>query len=111
MADNSRAINRVFTRKVISDLVQDGKSVLKEYFGFVPETDPVFHFRVCLEKFEEIPILEAQHLALQEMKKRSKITVEQFGKIRPELKAVVYFSNLEKQTPMLNQLLDTPYRR
>lgn len=87
------------------------ESVLKEYFGFVPETDPVFHFRVCLEKFEEIPILEAQHLALQEMKKRSKITVEQFGKIRPELKAVVYFSNLEKQTPMLNQLLDTPYRR
>ena len=84
---------------------------MKEYFGFVPETDPVFHFRVCLEKFEEIPILEAQHLALQEMEKRSKITVEQFGKIRPELKAVVYFSNLEKQTPMLNQLLDTPYRR
>ena len=50
-------------------------------------------------------------MALQEMKKRSKITVEQFGKIRPELKAVVYFSSLEKQTTILNQLLDTPYRR
>ena len=87
------------------------ENLLKEYFGFVPEAEPVFRFRVCLEKFEKIPILEAQHLALQEMKKRSKITVEQFGKIRPELKAVVYFSSLEKQTTILNQLLDTPYRR
>lgn len=31
MADNSRAINRVFTRKVISDLVQDGKSDVFDY--------------------------------------------------------------------------------
>ena len=31
MADNSRAINSVFTRKVISDLVQDGKSDVFDY--------------------------------------------------------------------------------
>ena len=31
VADNSRAINRVFTRKVISDLVQDGKSDVFDY--------------------------------------------------------------------------------
>ena len=231
MTDNSRAINRVFTRKVISDLVQDGKSdvfdyVVKRYvedpsgkthgqliseiytrlnqqqrneyfymntllnkllcgihnvnttvafsqvriehsiadFVMINGEGRVYEIKSDLDNFSRLhnqlqdyfcafnkvsvlasiheqekvrdvlssfgemgeavgiyvlseqgtifsPILEAQHLALQEMKKRSKITVEQFGKIRPELKAVVYFSNLEKQTPMLNQLLDTPYRR
>ena len=224
MADNSRAINRVFTRKVISDLVQDGKSDVFDYVVKRYVEDPsgkthgqliseiytrlnqqqrneYFYMNTLLNKllcgihnvnttvafsqvriehsiadfvmingegrvyeiksdldnfsrlhnqlqdyfcaFNKVSVLASIHeqekvrdvlssfgemgeavgiyvlseqgtifiLALQEMKKRSKITVEQFGKIRPELKAVVYFSNLEKQTPMLNQLLDTPYRR
>ena len=31
MADNSRAINRVFTRKVISDLLESGRSDTFDY--------------------------------------------------------------------------------
>ena len=46
----------------------------------------------------------------QEMKKRNKITVEQFQEIQPELKAVVYFSGLTSKMPALDQLLKTQYR-
>ena len=70
----------------------------------------MFHFSAFLEKFEEIPIIEAQKLAFQEMKKRNKITVEQFQKIQPELKAVVYFSGLTSKMPALDQLLKIQYR-
>lgn len=184
MADNSRAVNRVFTRKVICDLIENGRSdvfdyvvkryiddpssknhgqliseiyahlnkqqrneyfymntllnkllcgihnvnlnhssifkllrkkeyerIVSGYFGVAPQAEPVFHFRAFLEKFEEIPILEAQRLAFQEMKKRNKITVEEFQEIQPELKAVIYFSGLTQKMPALGQLLETQYRR
>lgn len=87
------------------------ESIVSGYFGVVPQVEPVFHFRAFLEKFEEIPILEAQRLAFQEMKKRNKITVEEFQEIQPELKAVIYFSGLTQKMPALGQLLETQYRR
>lgn len=31
MADNSRAVNRVFTRKVICDLIENGRSDVFDY--------------------------------------------------------------------------------
>ena len=85
--------------------------IVSGYFGVAPQAEPVFHFRAFLEKFEEIPILEAQRLAFQEMKKRNKITVEEFQEIQPELKAVIYFSGLTQKMPALGQLLETQYRR
>ena len=86
------------------------EAIIRDYFGAVPQVEPVFHFRVFLEKFKEIPILEAQQRAFQEIKKRNKITVEKFQKIQPELKAVIYFSGLTQEMPALEQLLKTPYR-
>ena len=47
----------------------------------------------------------------EEMKKRNKITVEEFQEIQSELKAVVYFSGLTRKMPVLDQLLETQYRR
>ena len=87
------------------------ESIVKDYFGTVPQVEPVFHFRAFLEKFEEIPITEAQQRAFQEMKKRNRITVEEFQGIQPELKAAIYFSGLTRKMPALNQLLKTQYRR
>lgn len=85
------------------------ENVLQHYFGRVPETDPVFHFRICLDYFRKIPILTAQKLAFQELKKRNRITIEQFGAIQPELKSVVYFSGLVRELPKLNEVLETRY--
>ena len=87
------------------------ENIIKSYFGTVPQGEPVFHFRAFLEKFETIPILDAQQRAFQEMKKRNKITVEEFQEIQSELKAVVYFSGLTRKMPVLDQLLETQYRR
>ncbi|MFT4105511.1 MAG: sce7726 family protein [Lacrimispora sp.] len=87
------------------------ESVLFRYFGQVPQSDPVFHFKNCLEYFQRIPIIDAQKLAFQELKKRNKITVEEFGNIRSELKSVIYFSGLIRKLPELNELLQTRYGR
>lgn len=87
------------------------ENVLLRYFGQVPHSEPVFHFKICLESFEKIPIRNAQKLAYQEMKKRNRITVEEFGLIQSELKSVIYFSGLVRKLPELNELLQTRYGR
>lgn len=87
------------------------ENVLLRYFGQIPHTDPVFHFKTCLEYFEKIPILDAQKLSYQELKKRNRITIEEFGAIQSELKSVIYFSGLVRKLPELNELLQTRYGR
>ena len=86
------------------------ENVLKGYFGGLPQTEPVFHFRICLEKFREIPILEAQKLAFKELKKRNKITKTDFESIQKELKSVMYFSGLLHRLSDLEGFLQTNYR-
>ncbi len=87
------------------------ESILLQYYGKLPESEPVFHFKVCLERFKQIPITEAQKMVFLELKKRNKITVEEFESIQPELKSVIYFSGLTRKIPELKQLLATDYRR
>lgn len=86
-------------------------AVIHEYFGAVPEVQPVFIFRACLEKFSEIPLLEAQKLTCMKLKERSIIKQEEIDKVQQELKSVVYFSELGKMTAPLEEFLCTPYRR
>lgn len=85
------------------------ESILHHYFGKLPQSAPVFYFQSCLELFERIPIIEAQKLAHLELKKRNKISIEEFESIQPELKSVVYFSNLIRKLPELNKLLQENY--
>lgn len=87
------------------------ENVLLQYFGQIPQSDPVFHFKICLEYFGKIPIYDAQKLAYQELKKRNRITIEEFVAIQPELKSVIYFSGLIRKLPELNELLQTRYGR
>lgn len=87
------------------------ENILLQHYGQLPSSKPVFHFRDCLDCFEKIPLLEAQRLTHQELKKRNKITVEEFDSIQPELKSVIYFSGLVRKIPELKQLLETNYRR
>lgn len=85
------------------------ENVILHYLGKLPQSDPVFHFKTCLEQFLKIPILDSQKSAFQELKKRNKITVEEFDKIQPELKSVIYFSGLVRKMPKLEQLLQKKY--
>lgn len=90
---------------------QEYEHVIYSYFGQMPQVDPVFHFRAFLEEFRRIPILEAQKLAFQELKKRNKIAIQEFERIQPELKSVIYFSGLSKKLPEIIQLMETQYGR
>ena len=90
---------------------QEYENIIINFFGQVPQVDPVFHFRAFLEEFKKIPILEAQHLTFQELKKRNRITVQEFEKIQPELKSVIYFSGLSRKIPQIIQFMNTQYRR
>lgn len=87
------------------------EKVLLYHFGELPHSAPVFYFADCLECFKKIPILEAQRLTHLELKKRNKITIDEFDSIQPELKSVVYFSNLIRKLPELNKLLHENYGR
>jgi len=108
-----RAYNEFLNHSSIFKLLRkrEYENVIQSYFGQVPEADPVFYFKVFLEEFKKIPILEAQQLAFQELKKRNKITIQDFEEIQPELKSVVYFSGLAQKMPEINQLLKTQYGR
>ena len=107
------AYNKVLNHSSIFKLLRkrEYEAIVRDYFGTVPQVEPVFHFRTFLEKFEKMPILEAQQRAFQEIKKRNKITIEEFQEIQPELKAVIYFSGFTQKIPALDQLLETQYRR
>jgi len=87
------------------------ENVLRTYFGFVPESDPVFHLRMCLAKFKEIPISDAQRLTYCELKKRRKISSKEFNSIQKEIKSVVYFSELIHKVPEVNEFLKAYYGR
>jgi hypothetical protein len=89
---------------------QEYENVLKRYFGEIPQTEPVFHFRKCLEKFRDIPILEAQKHTFKMLKARNKISKDSFESIQKELKSVVYFSSLSRCLPDLERFLQTNYR-
>lgn len=87
------------------------ENVILKYYSELPNAEPVFRFRACLNWFEKVPISEAQKLTFQELKKRNRITVNEFNSIQTELKSVIYFSGLSHRIPELEKLLDTNYRR
>jgi len=86
------------------------ENVVRNYYGELPKTVPVRHFRECLDWFSQIPILIAQDLACQELKERNIITKTEYDSIQFELKSVVYFSGFVRKLPELELLLNTTYR-
>ena len=49
MADNSRAVNRVFTRKVICDLIENGRSDVFDYVvkRYIDDPSSKNHGSIC----------------------------------------------------------------
>jgi hypothetical protein len=86
------------------------EAVILRAFGQLPQVAPAFHFRSCLERFEQIPVKEAQSMALEELKKRNKIAKTVFEQIQPELKSTMYFAGLSRKLPQLEEFLQTNYR-
>lgn len=99
--------NELLEHSTIFKLLRRGEyeAIVESFFGTAPQVEPVFRFKAFLEKFKEKPILEAQQRAFQELKKRNRITVEEFQEIQPELKAVIYFSGLTRKCQSLIKCL------
>lgn len=87
------------------------ENIILNYYHELPKVAPVFFYRTCLELFKKIPILNAQKLVFQEMKKRNRISKIVFDNIPSELKAAIYFSGLYKNSSDLNAMLNATYRR
>jgi hypothetical protein len=87
------------------------ENVIRRYYGELPVTVPVQHFRECLKWFLNIPILMAQDFTCKELKKRNIITRTEYNNIQTELKSVVYFSGFSNKLSNVERLLQTVYRR
>jgi hypothetical protein len=90
---------------------KERENVLLACRGEVPEAPPAFHFRACLERFEDIPILEAQRSAFKELGKRERLTSKDYLRIPRELMAAVHLSGLSpRKMKRLADLLASEYR-
>jgi len=85
------------------------ESVVLKAFRELPQVAPVFHYRACLEQFMRIPIKRAQDMAIQELRKRNKISRAVFEGIQPEWRSTVYFAGLSGKWPQFQELLQTKY--
>lgn len=102
-----KAYNELLDHRCIFTLLRkrEYENVLLSYFKELPQVVPVFYFKECLQMFRQIPILDAQNLAFQELKKRNKITRTNFEAIPNTLKSVVYFAHLTNKIPMIEEML------
>lgn len=71
---------------------EEQENILSQYYGRLPETSQVFYYGECLKWFSEIPLREAYAMALAQLKKRNKITMNELNSIPYELKSLVYFA-------------------
>ena len=86
------------------------ESVVFSYYHELPSVAPVFYYKECLKKFSEIPILEAQRMVFQQLKKRNRISKEEFESVPLELKSAVYFSPLAKNIDGITSFCSRPYQ-
>lgn len=68
------------------------ENILLKYFHELPDVPQVFYYGACLKQFSEIPIIDAQRMAIEQLKNRNRIEISQFEKIPYELKSLIYFS-------------------
>lgn len=72
------------------------EEILLQCFNKLPTVSPVFYYGECLKLFTQIPKLRAYEMALNQLKKRKKISSNRLNKIPYELKSLVYFSSLSQ---------------
>lgn len=85
------------------------ENILSKYYKCIPQVAPAFYFKECFAMFRDIPILEAQKMVMEELKKRNKITRVTFNAIPLELKSIVYFHGFSKKVDCLNKFLNRHY--
>lgn len=85
------------------------QNIIQEYYGYLPKVAPAFYFKKCYSMFQCIPILEAQKKVMEELKKRNQIKKEFYESVPLELRSLVYFYQISKDTQTLNCFLNQKY--
>ena len=65
------------------------EDILLEIFKKLPQATPAFYYDECYNWFESIPIMDAYKETLIQLKKRNKITKEEFNRVPYELKSLM----------------------
>lgn len=84
--------------------------VLSEYFNDLPDDPPVFYYEACQKMFRLIPILQAQKLALKQLKKRNTWFPGKLDSVQNELKSILYFARTKFDADALRATLEAPYQ-
>lgn len=69
------------------------EEIVKNYFGEIPVSSQVEHYKTCLSRFSAIPLFEAYKLAITTIKKRNKRAPHQMEYIPNSLNSILYFLN------------------
>lgn len=69
------------------------ETIIREYYGSLPNVSQVKHFSKCKELFENIPMDKAYLMFLRQLKLRNEISsIQSFQDVPYELKSIAYFS-------------------
>ena len=86
------------------------EDILLEIFKKLPQATPAFYYDEFYNWFESIPIMDAYKETLIQLKKRNKITKEEFNRVPYELKSLMYFnSNYDNDYKKLELFLNKMY--
>ena len=86
------------------------EDILLEIFKKLPQATPAFYYDECYNWVESIPIMDAYKETLIQLKKRNKITKEEFNRVPYELKSLMYFnSNYDNDYKKLELFLNKMY--
>lgn len=73
------------------------ENILLHYYGYLPETTQVRYFTTCLNMFKEIPMNDAHHLFINELRGRDIKEKNEFLSVPYELKYLAYFSRFKQE--------------
>lgn len=87
------------------------ENILITRFQKLPEATPAFYYDECYSWFKSIPIMDTYKEVLKQLKKRNKITKEEFKRVPYELKSLMYFnSTYDNDYEQLELFLNESYR-
>ncbi|UYZ22526.1 sce7726 family protein [Mesobacillus jeotgali] len=80
------------------------ENILQEYYGYLPLTTQVNHYKECFNMFAQIEVNTLYKFFISELKKRNNVVKEEYKKVPYELKFLIYFP-VSKKVITQNYLL------
>lgn len=106
--------NHYITHSAIFKILRkkEFENILIDYYGKLPNVNPVFYYDACYEEFAKISLDLVYTKFIKELKKRSNnLNKEEFRKVPYELKSMIYFSEqTNEKYYQLSNFLNTKYQ-